>query len=231
MDPEQIVIVLQLAGAVAAGGVIGLERSWHGRSAGFRTHALVCLASSLLMMLTLYQAHWLPPELANSDRADPTRVAQGIMTGIGFLGAGVIFKEGMTVHGLTTAASVWVTAALGILIGAGFYFPAVAGVLLTLATLSALKWLESKLPTQFYVRHNLRFDLAVAPSESDVKALVGQHGFEVVTMSYHRNDGDGSFAYDTVLRTTDAGNVPGFAEALRRMEGLREFRLSPVGDQ
>src|SRR5690606_37309086 len=111
----------QLTVALAAGGVIGLERSYHGRPAGFRTHALVCLASSLLMLVTLYQQAWLLPGVPlDSVRTDPTRMAQGIMTGIGFLGAGVIFKDNLSVRGLTTAASIWVTAAIGILIGIGF---------------------------------------------------------------------------------------------------------------
>ena len=107
-------VLLHLSVALVAGALIGIERSYHGRPAGFRTHALVCLASSLLMMVTLYQWKWLPGVPMDTVRTDPTRMAQGIMTGIGFLGAGVIFKEGVTVRGLTTAASIWVTAAIGI---------------------------------------------------------------------------------------------------------------------
>ena len=72
-------------------------------------------------------------------RIDPTRMAQGIMTGIGFLGAGVIFKEGLTVRGLTTAASIWITAAIGILVGIGFYFAAVLGAVATLVMLSVFR--------------------------------------------------------------------------------------------
>ena len=120
---------MRLASALAAGSLIGLERSVHGRPAGFRTHALVCLASALLMLVTAYQWEWLGVTAANEDsfRTDPTRMAQGIMTGIGFLGAGVIFKEGLTVRGLTTAASIWITAAIGILYGVGFFYRAILG--------------------------------------------------------------------------------------------------------
>jgi len=125
MDTDFIIITIHLVGALTAGGIIGLERSFHGRPAGFRTHTLVCLASSLLMLVTLYQSKWLPAMPIDTIRVDPTRMAQGIMTGIGFLGAGVIFKEGLSVRGLTTAASIWITAAIGILIGVGFYFPAI----------------------------------------------------------------------------------------------------------
>ncbi len=84
------------------------------------------------MLVTLYQWKWLPGVPMDTVRTDPTRMAQGIMTGIGFLGAGVIFKEGLSVRGLTTAASIWITAAIGILIGVGFYEPAAIATVLTL---------------------------------------------------------------------------------------------------
>ncbi|MGH7928668.1 MAG: MgtC/SapB family protein, partial [Candidatus Binatia bacterium] len=95
MDGKNIVILQHLLIALLAGGLIGLERSYHRRPAGFRTHVLVCVASSALMLLPMHQAHWFPNSV---DRVtlDPTRIAQEIMTGIGFLGAGVIFKEGLT---------------------------------------------------------------------------------------------------------------------------------------
>ena len=131
MTAETIAIAIRLGSALAAGSLIGLERTYHGRPAGFRTHALVCLASALLMLVTVYQWQWLGGAASHEEtfRTDPTRMAQGIMTGIGFLGAGVIFKEGLTVRGLTTAASIWITAALGILYGIGFYYPAIAGTI------------------------------------------------------------------------------------------------------
>ena len=121
MTHELMVMGLRILGALLIGGLIGLERSFHGRPAGFRTHSLVCIASALLMLVTVYQNEWMTQVPTDAIRTDPTRMAQGIMTGIGFLGAGVIFKEGLTVRGLTTSASIWVTAAIGILIGIGFY--------------------------------------------------------------------------------------------------------------
>ena len=87
-------------------------------------------------------------------RADPTRMAQGIMTGIGFLGAGVIFKEGLTVRGLTTAASIWITAAIGIFVGIGFWYPAILGAVGVLLVL-AIPLIEEL--SEFYAHHMLRF--------------------------------------------------------------------------
>lgn len=146
--PPYIEIATHLLAAWAAGSLIGLERSYHGRPAGFRTHALVCLASAVLMMITAHQPSWLSGFAPEMIRTDPQRMAQGIMTGIGFLGAGVIFKEGMSVRGLTTAASIWITASVGILYGVGFYFPAVLATIATLGTLSIFRWVEAKLPSQ-----------------------------------------------------------------------------------
>src|SRR6187401_2002967 len=157
MGHDELVIIGRLTGALVIGAMIGFERSFHGRPAGFRTHALVCLASALLMLVTVYQLHWMTEVPLDTIRADPTRMAQGIMTGIGFLGAGVIFKEGLTVRGLTTAASIWMTAAIGILVGVGFYLPAVIGTLATLIVLGVFRTIESRLPSEFYAHHAIRF--------------------------------------------------------------------------
>src|ERR1043165_2155601 len=124
MTAEDFDMFFRLVVALGAGAMIGYERSYHGRPAGFRTHALVCMASSLLMLVTVYEAHWVRASV-DKLQIDPTRMAQGIMTGIGFLGAGVIIKEGLSVRGLTTAASIWITSAIGILMGTGLYFPAI----------------------------------------------------------------------------------------------------------
>src|SRR5512138_1734199 len=144
-----IEMMRHMVAALAAGAVVGTERSFHGRAAGFRTHALVALASSILMGVATSQAIWFPI-VGDAVRTDPTRMAQGIMTGIGFLGAGVIMKEGLSVRGLTTAASIWITAAIGILVGIGFWFPAAFATAIALGTLSFFRWIESRMPTQYY---------------------------------------------------------------------------------
>ena len=98
MDQTSLLITTNLLASLIAGGIIGMERSLHGRPAGFRTHALVCLASSLLMSVTAFQSSWITVDNNELFRTDPTRMAQGIMTGIGFLGAGVIFKKLSLIH-------------------------------------------------------------------------------------------------------------------------------------
>src|SRR5712672_2468414 len=141
MGHDDLVIIGRVTGALVIGALIGFERTFHGRPAGFRTHSLVCIASAVLMFVTVYQNRWMTILEPDSIRTDPTRMAQGIMTGIGFLGAGVIFKEGLTVRGLTTAASIWITAAIGILVGFGFWFAAVVGAATALIVLALFRYI------------------------------------------------------------------------------------------
>jgi putative Mg2+ transporter-C (MgtC) family protein len=221
---------LRLVAALAAGGIIGLERSYRGRAAGFRTHALVCVASSLLMLVTMFQAHWIAGLAVTRVVIDPTRLAQGIMTGIGFLGAGVIVKEGLTVRGLTTAASIWITAAIGILIGMGFYFPAGIGTVLTLGTLSVFRWIEGKIPSEFYANFLVRFPREQAMPEAELRRLITEHGFDIANMSY-RTAGQGrAFEYQMVLRTLHAANAQAFSARLVSEPSVTEFRIAPAGD-
>lgn len=229
MSADQLEIVIHLLGALFAGGIIGLERSYHGRPAGFRTHALVCLASSLLMMITYYQWQWLPDVPVDTIRADPTRMAQGIMTGIGFLGAGVIFKEGLSVRGLTTAASIWITAAIGILIGIGFYLPAIIATVLTIGVLSIFRSIEAMLPSQSYIHHQISFDRQQVMPEQELIEFLQQQGFAVLNISY-RVTGDNYFEYRMIIKTAHAKNVARLAELWRIHEHVREFRISPTGD-
>lgn len=224
------IIALNLAGALAAGAVIGLERTIHGHPAGFRTHALVCLACSLLMLMTSYQSYWLHGAPVGSIGADTSRMAQGIVTGIGFLGAGVIFKEGMTIRGLTTAASIWTTAAIGILLGLGFYFPALLGTGLMLGVLTLFNSIEMRLPRDSYAQYHVSFDRNDVMPEDQVRRLVADHGFEIANMSY-RITQEGLFEYRMDIRTTrDPDRTADLAETLRRSEIVREFRISTTGN-
>ncbi len=126
---EDLTMAFKLGYALLMGGFLGMEREVHKKTAGLRTHMIVCLSSSLLMVLSI--------EVAREEGVlgDPTRIAAGVMTGIGFLGAGTIIKHGATVHGLTTAASIWTAAAVGLAVGAGYYLSAAIVVMLTLFTL------------------------------------------------------------------------------------------------
>ena len=132
-------VFLRLALAAVLGATIGFERELREREAGLRTHLLVCLGSALFTIISAYGFHEF---LTSGDavvRADPTRIAAQIVTGIGFLGAGAIIRQGISVRGLTTAATLWVAAAIGMASGAGYYPGAVIGTVLTLIALGPLR--------------------------------------------------------------------------------------------
>ncbi|MBI3434173.1 MAG: MgtC/SapB family protein [Proteobacteria bacterium] len=217
-------------GALVIGASIGFERTFHGRPAGFRTHALVCLASALLMIVTVYQNQWMTVMPMDTIRTDPTRMAQGIMTGIGFLGAGVIFKEGLTVRGLTTAASIWVTAAIGILVGIGFWFAAVLGGLATLTVLALFRFIEMRLPSEFYAHHVLRFMRDQVMGEEVMRELIRSHGFSIANLSSRLAEGGKHFEYRMTIKSRDRQNGEALSQHLRGLPEVIEFRISPTGD-
>jgi putative Mg2+ transporter-C (MgtC) family protein len=229
MSVDDYEILARLMAALAAGAFIGYERSYHGRPAGFRTHALVCTASSLLMLVTVYESHWMSA-VAGRVQIDPTRMAQGIMTGIGFLGAGVIIKEGFSVRGLTTAASIWITAAIGILAGIGFYFPLVVSVVMTLGVLSLFRWIEARMPSQAYYHFDVRLARSVPMTERQVRELVESHGFSIANFTY-RIEGEGRIRrHSMVIRSADRSGAGRLSVALEGMEAVLEFRIAPTGD-
>ena len=230
MDYDDLVIIGRVAGALVIGAMIGFERTFHGRPAGFRTHSLVCIASALLMIVTVYQNQWMTLLEHDAIRTDPTRMAQGIMTGIGFLGAGVIFKEGLTIRGLTTAASIWITAAIGILVGIGFWFAAVAGAAATLIVLALFRFIEAKLPSEFYAHCMVRFAREKVMSEDAIKKMAGEHGFSMANLSSRLAEGGHHFEYRMTIKSRDRSGAESLSKHLRDLPEVVEFRITPTGD-
>jgi putative Mg2+ transporter-C (MgtC) family protein len=225
---DDIEMVIRLLAALGAGAVIGYERSFHGRPAGLRTHVLVCLASALLMFVTVFEDQWVRNQ--GESRLDPTRMAQGIMTGIGFLGAGVIVKEGLNVRGLTTAASIWITAGIGILAGVGLYLPLVVSVVLALTVLSLFRWIEMRVPTQAYYNFDVKYENDGNLSEEAMRDLIQRHQFSIANFSY-RLDAEGRvLRHSMTLRSTDRSAASRLAHTLKGNPTVIEFRISPTGD-
>jgi putative Mg2+ transporter-C (MgtC) family protein len=230
MGGEWLDIITNLLVATFAGGLIGMERTFHGRPAGFRTHTLVCIASSLLMLVTMYQAKWFAGAPHTIVQVDPTRMAQGVMTGIGFLGAGVIMREGLTVRGLTTAASIWVTAALGILAGVGFHNAVLVGSVITLGVLTVFRKIENRMPSQLYANNTIIFGLDNRLSEAEVRELHSKNGFSVANVSYRLLERGGQLEYRMTVRTMDRGNVEKLSNTLLGLTSVVEFNISMAGD-
>jgi putative Mg2+ transporter-C (MgtC) family protein len=140
-DLSNTAALQRLGLSLLAGLLLGLEREWQEKPAGLRTYALVCEGAALFMMGSILLGEEV--RKAGGTSYDPSRIGSTIVTGIGFLAAGVILTRGGRIRGLTTAADMWVTAAIGLLIGAGFYFLAISATIATILVLVPLKWLES----------------------------------------------------------------------------------------
>ena len=224
-------IFVRLTLAVLAGGLIGLERAFHGRPAGFRTHSLVCASSTLLMLLTVFQWDLLANVPQDTIRVDPTRMAQGIMTGIGFLGAGVIMQEKLTIRGLTTAAAIWMTASIGIIIGMGMFSAAATATVFTLLILGVFGAVERRLPTQRYAHMNITTQADSGLERDDIMTTVMAHDIKCAAPSYHLEDMGKTMRYEFTLRSINSGNFELLAETLRKHEKIAEFSVIPSGEQ
>lgn len=143
-------IVLRLLLGALFGGIIGFERQVHGRPAGFRTHMLVCLALTLLMVVS-ENYYFLIPTDPSFMRVDPARIAMGAITGVGFIGAGVVVKTGVSVHGLTTAASLWMVSAIGLAVGSGLYVAGTWAFVITFFALFVLRIVEGRMARMSFV--------------------------------------------------------------------------------
>jgi putative Mg2+ transporter-C (MgtC) family protein len=228
MSAANWTILLQLVGALAAGGLIGLERSRRGRMAGLREHALVSLGSAQLMLIGVYS--WQGGVVERAFDGNVAHVIQGVMAGIGFLGAGGILKEGFSVRGLTTAASLWCTATIGMLIGLGFFFPAIATTALTLLSLTLMRWIERLLRDEHEMQLHLRQNRADAMHEPAIVALLAQHGCKIASLSA-QGAGEGKYLdYRAVLASRDKNASHALMETLANEPRFIEFGLSPLGD-
>lgn len=223
--------VPSLLAAVLAGGMIGFEREWRGRAAGLRTHILVCLASALLMEAAVSQSAWRFDALAGSAVvSDPTRMAHGVLTGIGFLCAGVIFRAGFSIHGLTTAASLWITAAIGLLFGVGLFPLAAAGTVLAVAILAVLRIVSARLPQQTVVDAEVVWRRGDPAAGDAVESALREAGGPMRDERHELIDGGESVRRCFRIRARDAEPLKRLAARLRTIEGVTGYRLDPRDD-
>lgn len=224
-----IIIFMNILGALLLGLIVGYERSYHGRAAGMRTYGLVCMASAALTVIVGYPAHWFGGHADLVVAADPTRVIQGIVTGIGFLGAGVIMKDGYSISGLTTAASIWAASAIGVLVGVGFY---AAAILLTLLATASMLWisrLEGWLPARQAIAIVMQFRQGFLPREEQLRRIALEHGYEIAggTIAIAYREGRAEWHFVAVALTRQAAApVSALANELAQFEGAESFNLS-----
>jgi len=215
-------VLLRLSVAAVLGGAIGMERELRERGAGLRTHLVVCVGSALFTLVSAYGFHEFLVNGGSLVRTDPTRIAAQIVSGIGFLGAGAIIRQGLSVRGLTTAATLWLVAAIGMASGAGYYsaaFISTVGALLTLGPLriAAYKLLHRYRPEV----ERLLIEIPAGGSPGAVIEAIERRGAQVRALEIAQEGDRRSVAADVELHDVEA---PAVVAAVGEVDGVLEVR-------
>jgi putative Mg2+ transporter-C (MgtC) family protein len=223
-------ILLHLLGALVLGLMVGYERSYHGRAAGMRTYGLVCMSAAALTVIGGYAHYWYGgTNNAVFTNADLSRVVQGVLTGIGFLCAGVIMKEGFNISGLTTAASLWSSSVIGILVGVGLYAAAISLALLSAMCMVWVSKLEGWLPSRQAVAITLTFDSGFKPAESALRDMASARGYDIalgtIVITMQQNSYTWSFV--AVARSRhQMAPITELSAEIGRFAGVQSFNLA-----
>ncbi len=223
-----LIVFFSLFGALLLGLLVGYERSYRGRAAGMRTYGLVCMASAALTVIAGYIGDWYGGQPLGFV-ADPTRVIQGIVTGIGFLGAGVIMKEGLNISGLTTAASIWAVSVVGVLVGIGFYLSAMLLALMSALCMIGVPKLTGWLPSRHAIVISLNFREGFTPSEPLLRNAAHKRGYEIASGSISISFQNGKAAWQFVAVAFDHHSgepISELAQELSGFDGVESFHLA-----
>lgn len=224
-----LIVFMNLLGALLLGMVVGYERTFHGRAAGMRTYGLVCMAAAALTSIAGFPELWFGGHAPNIAPADPTRVIQGIVTGIGFLGAGMIMKDGLNISGLTTAASIWASSAIGVLVGVGFYASA---LLLTGLSVVCMMWmsrLEQWLPTRQAVAVDIVFQGGVIPQREVLEQAVHRLGYYIAwgSLTIKHQESATEWHFVAVAHSKEhCSSLPEISQMLADHQAVASFSLS-----
>jgi putative Mg2+ transporter-C (MgtC) family protein len=224
-----LIVFFSLFGALLLGLLVGYERSYRGRAAGMRTYGMVCMASAALTVIAGYPGDWYGGQTVAALGADPTRIIQGIVTGVGFLGAGVIMKDGFNISGLTTAASIWAASVIGVLVGIGFYLSAMLLALMSAICMIWVPKIASWLPSRSAIAIELRFAQGVAPSEDKLREAAVKRGYEIApgSISIGVQGGKAEWHFVAVAFDKHSGSpLSDLARELTAIEGVDAFQLS-----
>lgn len=221
-------IILRILLGALIGGIIGFERQIHGRPAGFRTHILVCTASVLLMLVSEYY-HYLGSLDPSYIRIDPGRIAAGAITGVGFIGAGVVLKTGFTIQGLTTAACIWVVSAIGLSIGSGLYLAGMTTFVVTVITLTLLRTVERKMP-----KLSSSFLTVVADENTDEEKLVSlitKEGLTITNIDYESSSESRTAEFHFTVTLYDKRAIKSLFDKLSSLSFVKRVSLKSRDDK
>jgi len=219
-------LVLRIVVGTVLGGIIGYERDIHGRPAGLRTHAVVALASATFMVVSTHLVYFQHYRAGDLVEIDASRIAASVVSGIGFLAGGAILRNGITVQGLTTAAGLWLVAAIGLCSGAGMYVESVVATILGIATLTILRRFEDK---DDRVRRRLALTLAdTAIGANALIAKLAEHDIPA-TLEGWSKDTTGSMRQLTLsVRLGRAAGEQELVSVLEIEPGITKMQLDPA---
>jgi putative Mg2+ transporter-C (MgtC) family protein len=218
-------LLIRLVVGTTLGGVIGYERDVHGRPAGLRTHLIVALASTTFMLVSthfVYFQHYTKDDLVT---VDTSRIAASVVTGIGFLGGGAILRTGLGVQGLTTAAGLWLVAAIGLAAGAGMYVVSAAATLVGVVALAVLRRFEHK-DDQLHRKISLILTDS-GPTASGLLRILAEAGVAVAPAEYERRV-DEHRIHLTLQARVPPGGQERLVDLLESQPGLERVRIEPV---
>jgi putative Mg2+ transporter-C (MgtC) family protein len=225
--PLQLDLALRLVIAAALGLAIGFEREIHGHPAGLRTHMLVAIGSGLFTVLSAYGFNGVAGAVPNSAPIDPTRIAAQIVSGIGFLGAGAILKDGIVIRGLTTAASLWATAAVGMAAGAGEHIIGVVATTTILVSLWPINALAERLHGSAVPAVQLRLSLDRLEALGEVTGVLVKHRLEIGQISTQRVSKN-EYRADLSVRGRTQSVVASAIEEIDSIAGVDIVSTSPT---
>lgn len=212
-------IIFKLTLACILGGIIGLERESLSRPAGFRTYTLVCVGSALAMLVSLDMYF----QFYRTVNADPGRIAAQVVSGIGFLGAGTIMKEGPTVSGLTTAAGLWGVACIGLAVGAGMYLPAIVTTVLILFVLIYFAKFEAYF-TGMRVYKGIVLLVKDQPGQiGSIGSILGEQGVLIKNINMNRQENDNLLEIELLLELPAEVSIEQVVEELAELKGLQNI--------
>ena len=213
-------MLLRLLLASVLGAAIGWQRERHAQPAGLRTHTILVVGSALAMMLSINLALQFPPQVN-----DPARLAAQVISGIGFLGAGAILREGFTVKGLTTATSMWTMAIVGLAVGDGYFITSVAVTALLLVVLSILYWFERR-----YIHAMVTVFITLKAEDrvgliDEVKRVLTQKSRRIDAMSVRRNLEDRIISIEVTMESHESDTSSRLMDELSDIQGVRSFKV------
>jgi putative Mg2+ transporter-C (MgtC) family protein len=214
------VIVFRLIFAAVLSGIVGFEREFHGRSAGFRTHILLCVGSALIMVTSVH----IFDVYSGRTPIDPARLAAGVVTGIGFLGAGTIMRYKASVQGLTTAASLWVVTGIGLAVGSGLYFGAVVTTAITVITLMLFGRLEHAMIRRDWYRTVIIESKDGMEQLKKVRQILSEYGAQITDFEVERSQDQSFMVLKVGVKLPTSHNDAVIIKDLGCLDGVRNAR-------